>query len=95
MSKRPLNLFDLMSTPEKAKILTLFHNDRGYSGTAEEIAIRLGRELPKIRRGLDELVEQGMLKNVDAVYSFPLEMEKELQDLISRQLASGSDRRAR
>lgn len=73
----------------KADILHLFHQDVGLSETAEQTARRLNRKPAEVQQALEDLVEIDILWRNKKVYAFGLTKDKELQDAMLKQLASG------
>ena len=92
MSKRHFYLFErLLDTDVKADVLTLLHNNAGRSETPEQIAIKVGRNPTEVQRALQNLVGLGVLEKVEESYSLPPARDNEVQDAISKELASGEE----
>ena len=87
--KRSMKLFErLLDTDIKADLLTLFHNHANLLDSSEGLAKRAGRSPAEVQREVEDLVELGILKKVE-MYSFGIDRDKEIQDVISKQLTLG------
>jgi hypothetical protein len=79
----------LLSSDVKLEILALFHNDPGPIEGVEGVARRIGRSLSETEKGVQDLLDIGILQRDSEGIRLNVKRDGEIQELVSNRLKIG------